>query len=90
MYKRQTLCRFFNKTVEITVDASDEGVSGIDKIEYRFGDENGQPTGSDWSVYDSENKPAKDPDFNGFVEARACLLYTSYIHHAALRFRRGR
>lgn len=31
----------------------------------------GQPTGSDWSVYDSENKPAKDPDFKGFVEARA-------------------
>ena len=69
--KADTLCRFFNKTVEITVDASDEGVSGIDKIEYRFVDENGQPTGSDWSVYDSENKPAKDPDFKGFVEARA-------------------
>ena len=69
--KADTLCRFFNKTVEITVDASDEGVSGIDKIEYRFVDANGQPTGSDWSVYDSENKPAKDPDFKGFVEARA-------------------
>ena len=64
--KADTLCRFFNKTVEITVDASDEGVSGIDKIEYRFVDANGQPTGSD-----CENKPAKDPDFKGFVEARA-------------------
>jgi hypothetical protein len=31
-----TLCRFFNKTGEITADVKDEGVSGIDKIEYRL------------------------------------------------------
>lgn len=61
---------FFNKTAEITVTAEDYGVSGIDRIEYRFLDENGNPV-SDWAVYDEAAKPAQEPDFKGYAEARA-------------------
>lgn len=31
-----TFKKFFNEKVEITIDASDKGVSGIDRIEYRL------------------------------------------------------
>ncbi len=61
---------FFNKTTEITVKAEDEGVAGVDRIEYRFVDEEGIPLG-DWTVYDENNKPTQDADFKGYAEARA-------------------
>lgn len=61
---------FFNKTTQLTVKAEDEGVAGVDKIEYRFVDENGTPLG-DWAVYDDDNKPTQDADFKGYAEARA-------------------
>lgn len=61
---------FFNKTTTLTVKAVDEGVAGVDRIEYRFVDENGTPLG-DWTVYDDDNKPTQDADFKGYAEARA-------------------
>ncbi len=61
---------FFNKTTELTVTAEDYGVAGIDRIEYRFVDENGNPIG-DWAVYDENLKPVQDADFKGYAEARA-------------------
>ena len=61
---------FFNKTTELTVKAEDEGVAGVDRIEYRFVDENGTPLG-DWDVYDDDNKPTQEVDFKGYAEARA-------------------
>lgn len=61
---------FFNKTTQLTVKAEDEGVAGIDKIEYRFVDENGTPL-TDWAVYDDNNKPLQDSNFKGYAEARA-------------------
>ncbi len=66
-----TFGKFFNRQIEITVDAVDTGVAGIDTVEYRYLDENGLPTGSDWQVYDENNKPVQEPDFKGFVQARA-------------------
>lgn len=65
-----TFKKFFNEQVEITIDASDKGVSGIDRIEYRLLDENANPI-SDWKVYNDADKPTQDADFKGFVEARA-------------------
>lgn len=61
---------FFKETVVITISAEDTGVAGIDRIEYRFLDETGNPIG-DWEVYDESHKPEQDPDFKGYVEARA-------------------
>lgn len=65
-----TFKKFFNEKVEITIDASDKGVSGIDKIEYRLLDENANPIG-DWKIYNESDKPTQDAEFKGFVEARA-------------------
>lgn len=65
-----TFKRFFNEKVEITIDASDKGVSGIDRIEYRLLDENGNPI-NDWKTYNESDKPTQDSEFKGFVEARA-------------------
>ncbi|MDD6665654.1 MAG: Ig-like domain-containing protein [Eubacterium coprostanoligenes] len=61
---------FFNKTTELTISAEDVGVAGVDRIEYRFIDENGTPL-NDWAVYDDSNKPLQDSDFKGYAEARA-------------------
>ncbi len=78
---------FFNKTAEITITAEDYGVAGIDRIEYRFLDENGNPV-SDWAVYDDASKPAQEPNFKGYTEARAidkagnisdCRLSNGYV-----------
>lgn len=65
-----TFKKFFNEKVEITIDTSDKGVSGIDKIEYRLLDENGNPI-NDWKTYNESDKPTQDSEFKGFVEARA-------------------
>ena len=61
---------FFNKTTELTVVAEDEGVAGVERIEYRFVDENGNPL-NDWAVYDENSKPLQDSGFKGYAEARA-------------------
>lgn len=66
-----TFGKFFNRQIEISIDAVDTGVAGIDTVEYRYLDENGLPTGNDWQVYDENNKPAQEPDFKGYVQARA-------------------
>ncbi|MGN0562058.1 MAG: Ig-like domain-containing protein, partial [Candidatus Fimenecus sp.] len=65
-----TYGKFFNETIELTIDASDEGVSGIAKVEYRWYDAD-TDTYSAWAVYDAANKPTKAPNFRGFAEARA-------------------
>lgn len=61
---------FFKETVEATITAEDYGVAGIDFIEYRYLDENGDPI-SDWAIYDESNKPSQDLNFKGYIEARA-------------------
>ncbi len=66
-----TFKSFFNEKVEITIDASDKGVSGIDRIEYRFLDEKGNPIDENWKTYNESDKPTQDSEFKGFVEARA-------------------
>ncbi|MCD7873099.1 MAG: hypothetical protein LUG21_07380, partial [Clostridiales bacterium] len=48
---------FFNQKVEITITAEDTGVAGLDTVEYRFLDENGNPTDGQWQKYNSLNKP---------------------------------
>lgn len=64
-----TFGKFFNKTAEATITAQDTGVAGVDFIEYRYLDENGNPITS-WAVYNESNKPSQDPDFKGYIEAR--------------------
>ena len=64
-----TFGKFFNKAVEATITAEDYGVAGVDFIEYRYLDENGDPI-TDWAVYNESNKPSQDPDFKGYIEAR--------------------
>ncbi len=66
-----TFNKFFNEKVEITIDASDKGVSGIDRIEYRLLDENANPIDENWKTYNESDKPTQDSEFKGFVEARA-------------------
>lgn len=61
---------FFNAQVEVTISASDVGVAGVDRIEYRYFDGT-TLTYSDWAVYDANNKPLQDRNFKGWVEARA-------------------
>ena len=61
---------FFNEEVEITVTSEDLGVSGLKKIEYRLIDENGAPI-TEWTEYNSDNKPTVNAQFKGYVEARA-------------------
>lgn len=66
-----TFGKFFNQTIEITITAADAGVAGIDRVEYRFLNEDGLPEGNDWQVYDASAKPEQDPNFKGYVEVRA-------------------
>lgn len=67
-----TFGKFFNREIEITVVSHDDGVAGIDSVEYRFLDENGAPTGDGlWQIYNENNKPRQDVNFKGYVEARA-------------------
>lgn len=61
---------FFKESIEATITAEDYGVAGIDRIEYRYLDENGEPIG-DWAVYNDNKKPTQDPDFKEYMEARA-------------------
>lgn len=65
-----TYGKFFNETIELTIDASDEGVSGVAKVEYRWYDAD-TDTYSAWAVYNAADKPTKAPNFRGFAEARA-------------------
>lgn len=61
---------FFNDRIEFTFEAQDDGVAGIERIEYRFLDKDAEPL-SDWKEYDSSSKPTQDPDFKGFAAVRA-------------------
>lgn len=65
-----TYGKFFNETVVLTAEATDEGVAGVQKIEYRWYDAD-TDTYSAWSKYDAANPPEKAPDFKGFAEVRA-------------------
>lgn len=71
LLNKLTFKMFFNEKVEITIDASDKGVSGIDRIEYRLLDENANPIDDNWKIYNESDKPTQDAEFKGFVEARA-------------------
>lgn len=61
---------FFNEEVELTAVAEDTGVAGLDRIEYRFYDDETE-TYSEWQVYDDASKPTQLPDFRGYAEVRA-------------------
>ena len=61
---------FFNEEVELTAAAEDTGVAGLDRIEYRFYDDETK-TYSEWQVYDDASKPTQLPDFRGYAEVRA-------------------
>lgn len=61
---------FFKEQIELTITAEDEGVGGLDRIEYRYYDAD-TDTYSEWATYDAANKPTQDPNFTGYVEARA-------------------
>ncbi|MGN0572018.1 MAG: Ig-like domain-containing protein [Candidatus Fimenecus sp.] len=65
-----TYGKFFNEEIELTIEATDEGVSGIAKVEYRWYDAD-TDTYSDWAMYDAQNKPTQAPSFRGYAEARA-------------------
>ncbi len=65
-----TFGRFFKEAIVATITAEDTGVAGIDKIEYRFLNESGEPIG-DWEQYNALSKPQQDPNFKGYIEARA-------------------
>lgn len=61
---------FFNEEVELIAVARDTGVSGLDRIEYRFYDDTTQQY-TEWQVYDNTNRPTQQPDFRGWAEVRA-------------------
>ena len=61
---------FFNEEVELTAAAEDTGVAGLDRIEYRFYNDETE-TYSEWLVYDDASKPTQLPDFRGYAEVRA-------------------
>lgn len=61
---------FFNEEVELTAAAEDTGVAGLDRIEYRFYDDETE-TYSEWQAYDDASKPTQLPDFRGYAEVRA-------------------
>ena len=61
---------FFNEEVELTAAAEDTGVAGLDRIEYRFYNDETE-TYSEWQVYDDASKPTQLPDFRGYAEVRA-------------------
>ncbi len=65
-----TYGKFFKEQIELTVTASDEGVSGVDKIEYRFYNAD-TDTYTEWMRYNENSKPVLDPNFRGYAEARA-------------------
>lgn len=65
-----TYGKFFKEQIELTISASDEGVAGVDKIEYRFYNAD-TDTYSAWAQYSDTNKPVQNPNFRGYAEARA-------------------
>lgn len=60
---------FFKGEINATISSKDTGVAGVDYVEYRFVDANGNPLG-DWTNYDAGNKPTVNSQFKGYVEAR--------------------
>lgn len=65
-----TYGKFFKEQIELTVDASDEGVAGLARVEYRFYNADTEAY-SNWAVYNESSKPTLDPNFRGYAEARA-------------------
>lgn len=65
-----TYGKFFKEQIELTVTASDEGVAGVDRIEYRFYNAD-TDTYTAWRPYNANSKPTLDPNFRGYAEARA-------------------
>lgn len=65
-----TYGKFFKEQIELTVTASDEGVAGVDKIEYRFYNADTDAYTA-WRPYNANSKPTLDPNFRGYAEARA-------------------
>ena len=61
---------FFNEEVELTAAAEDTGVAGLDRIEYRFYNDETE-TYSEWQAYDDASKPTQLPNFRGYAEVRA-------------------
>lgn len=65
-----TYGKFFKEQIELTISASDEGVAGVDRIEYRFYNAD-TDTYSEWAQYSDTDKPVQNPNFRGYAEARA-------------------
>lgn len=65
-----TYGKFFKEQIELTVTASDAGVAGVDRIEYRFYNAD-TDTYTAWARYNANSKPTLDPNFRGYAEARA-------------------
>ena len=60
---------FFKGETCAIISAHDTGAAGVDYIEYRFVDEDGNPLGG-WNIYDENNKPSVNSQFKGYVEAK--------------------
>lgn len=61
---------FFNEEVELTAAAEDTGVAGLDRIEYRFYNDETKET-TEWQTYSADAKPTQLPNFRGYAEVRA-------------------
>ncbi len=61
---------FFNEEVELTAAAEDTGVAGLDRIEYRFYNDETKET-TEWQTYSADTKPTQLPNFRGYAEVRA-------------------
>ncbi len=61
---------FFNEEVELTAAAEDTGVAGLDRIEYRFYNDETEET-TEWQTYSADAKPTQLPNFRGYAEVRA-------------------
>lgn len=65
-----TYGKFFKEQIELTATASDAGVAGVDRIEYRFYNAD-TDTYTAWARYNANSKPTLDPNFRGYAEVRA-------------------
>ena len=60
---------FFKGGIKATISSKDTGVAGVDCMEYRLVDEDGNPL-TQWTSYDVNDKPVVNSQFKGYVEAR--------------------
>lgn len=63
--------KYFNGAILLTVSATDIGIASIDRIEYRLLDENKNAITEEWQLYSAISKTYINPNFKGYVEARA-------------------